>query len=381
MFSSRLGRRVWSTYFVILGLTILWIFANLKGILQDWGIPDAVVTNITTALLSYLLIGFFSNLLLIRTVQSGIQETVQETLPLVLTSDEDRSIFKSLGPDIRSTIVKQTLRAQLGGRFGELIYRGIVEPYMKEEQDCRLNLVYAVKCIDEIGSCSARSPDIRSFFDYFKSLSSEYLWVSQSIGYTRDNFREDSDLQFLRVQFVFSMGQLEAAVHDHSLFFREVLHVSDEVRQALTRLEPEQLQEFVYCVLNFSATTPAGNQLRWQAQLGRSADGRPLIEIVIENPSSRRQGSGCRIQFCLPHKRDERHFVITMPRPTASGAEITFEKAPSMRELSEFSYLSDNSSDYTIERFGGDSEVGPDVVKVHTLQWMFPMSGIIFFWK
>lgn len=381
MFGWSLSRRVWTTYFLVVLTTAGVMAGRYWDLWKKFGVPDSVVDDLTTALLTFLLVGFFANLLLIRSIQAGIQETVKETLPLLFTADEQKSIFKELGPDTRATIVNQTLRAQLGARWGQLIYSDIVQPYMLEEQDFRRNLTYIIRCKDEAAPFCARDPQVIRLGGMLNENVGDYMWVHQSMSYTREGYRVDDPVDFLRVQFLFSMGELEASFHDSSVFFRETLHVSNSVREQLVKLSQSQLLEFVRHIIHFEAYSPQGNELSYSAHFLAGPEGGQVIEVTIQNPSGRKEGSGCRIDFALPHARDARNFIVTMPKPTEPGAEIVFEKAASMMELSEFSFLSGPSDACEIlhERVGPGP--GPDRIKIRTRRWMFPISGVMFFWK
>lgn len=375
-----LGSRVWLTYFSVLGATAV-LMAGRR--LQWWGalLSETALDSLTTTLLSFLVVGFFANLLLIRSVQDGVRETVRETLPQLFTSDDNESVFRKLSPEVRASVVQQVLRAQLGVQYGDVIYSNVVEAYLTHEQDYRDSYVYEIDCKEAIGMPKFTDPKLQKVADGIGRLTKDYLWIEQTCAYKQAGFRVDKIQREFVIRFVFAMRDLEDAVHDKSVAFREILNVSQVLAEDICTLNSSQLGEFLSLVLGFKAFAPDGASLTFSAELVEGVRGK-VIEIRVPNVVGMREGGVCHFTFRLPHLRSVGTFVVTLPKPTRPGAKIKFTKADSMRNLSEFTYLSDMQPlAYDIVRV--PTSDGKDIgqVQIETRKWTFPVSGVVFFWQ
>jgi hypothetical protein len=352
----------------LMGLVILLAIAIPRywlGMLQE---PE--FGTLFGVLASFVLVTFFTNRLLI----SGLQNTVTQALGIAFSRGE-AGLFNHLERQTRALIVENALTASLGQTYGGSVFKEVVRDYIEGDRDYRAKFNYEIACLDRLGG--APTPFVSKLEGLFPPQ--DYLWVGQDLVFTQHGFQRERSLLHLTARIALNSAQFEEAVRDPFLYFREFLQLDDKARAWIEALHEDELRKVLADCFDLGVFAPDGRPVGytvgWQGDkvVGKS------ISLTIDNHNGLNEGSGCRLRFRLPHRRDATFFVVTMPKPTEEGARITFTRAPSMSGLAPVVYLPRRS--FMLRKLDGDGDHNPARVEIETTSWTFPTGGITFTWR
>ncbi len=313
-----------------------------------------------------------------------VNNTIVGTLAKIYGGAE-QEIFSQLPDDEKRRIVRKSVVNILGEEYGSVLFDEILAPYLNREINYRDKFQYHISCDDVISDIDPNAASDDFVKDFINFTQKEHLWVSQKLGYTRFSSAETNEVPHLVARFAFSQDQLNQFIVTDELFFREIIRVPVEARKLLMGLDEQQLGRLFHAVFGLSVRSPNGKtKLKHSVHWASDDGGQKYVEVRIENPGASYQGSGCQLQFTLPHRISENEFLVTMPVPTSAGAEISFEKSPSMRRLSFIPFISSfRRKNYKVAYSpqAPDSVEGPDAITIQMTGWSFPTSGLVFVWK
>lgn len=372
----------------------LFAFLKLLPVFQDGGYINtqslgSFFLALRDALGLFAIATFLSHFIQLDNITDRIKDTLAFTFT---TGEEGKGLFTKFTPQTRSAIVKNVLRASLDDVYGEKVYGGVVKRYMEGERDYRRNFLYKITCHDQLDFPQLKDKALQKLMADLQN--EDYIWVEQELSYTQHEFIYNKELKKLTAQIAMSDSLFRASIRDEALFFREILHLDDELAKGLLALNERQLRSLMRDVFNFKAYSlapqnaqgePSRNELDFRIwwtkpqNLSDQLSGQKYITIEIENPSGESEGSGCVLSFRLPHKNDASYFVVTMPKPTEAGAIIQFTKSDQMTGLAAVPYLPKDAYQTVATPRGQDDN--PDALTITTKEWTFPTGGITFVWR
>lgn len=317
----------------------------------------------------------------IKRVDSAITRTL-----VAIYGGAEREIFSQLPDAEKQRIVRKSVVNILGDEYGSVLFDEILAPYLDREINYRDNFQYSIVCRDALPIATGKATSTDSAKEFISLTKGEFIWVSQSLAYTRSSATDDKEIPHLYARFTFSQDQLNQFIVTDELFFREIIRVPESVRNLLYNMNERHIGEFFREILGFRVFSADGlTALNYSTHWIEDHSTREkFIEFRIDNPSNAYRGSGCRLEFTLPHHKTEKEFLVTIPVPTKSGAEISFTRSPSMRMLSYIPFFSSfrqqNYEAVPSTLTPGDIN-GPETIKLHLTGWSFPTSGMVFVWK
>jgi hypothetical protein len=334
-----------------------------------------VLTYVIGPLFYFLLFGWFFQYLQNLRIDDQIRDTLAR-----LFSGADQNVFRALSDQARQDIVEKSLKASLGDEYGDRLYLELVRGYMSREKDFRSDYRYIITCLDSPRLPEPNVQEIEPLLARLRDNAHQYTWIAQDISFKRNGYSADRNEESLYFNFALSGDQLNEFFSHDAIFFREVLQFDTEVRNLVLNLSQPELLFFVRDVLRFRAKDieKADMELPYSVVWENTPHRGKYIRIVIKNPSGRLEGSGCGITFELPHFRQSSYFIVTMPRPIKTGAQITFNRNHSMMQLQPVIYLDREAYD---EKVTPPESPDPQTIQVNTRKWVFPRGGITFVWR
>lgn len=313
-----------------------------------------------------------------------VNSTIIGTL-LKIYGGAEQEIFSQLPDDEKQRIVRKSVVNILGNEYGSVLFDEILAPYLDKEINYRDSFQYHIACNDSLKIADNKVANSNVVREFLALTRDDYIWVSQSLTYTRFSATDNKQIPHLIARFTFSQDQLNQFIVTDELFFREIIRVPERVSTLLTQMSEKQLREFLRDVLGFRVFSPDGvtalsHTAHWIVD---HSTHEKFIEIRIANPTNAYQGSGCRLEFTLPHDKFEKEFLVTMPVPTKSGAEVSFTKSPSMKNLSYIPFISSfrhKNYEATHHTATPSDSDGPDTINIRLTGWSFPTSGMVFVW-
>ena len=310
--------------------------------------------------------------------QKKPEKTAQFVSDLFLQSDG--KMFDVVTRETRGNLLKNILISQAregNGQYGTDLGDGLVEGYFRDDQTYRDAFTYEITYQPFNGLGSGLDPRLGEFAKGIASRQVHYHKVEQAIRFTQHGLKS-GDLSQVVVQLAFDDATLRELLDDRNLIFREVIHLLQEDRAAVSRLDGEQLTLFVDQVLGFSATLgqnkgkpqKVGFSVGWADR----AEGK-CIEIRIDNPWEVVDGLVVHLAFQYPNRRNVTHFIAAAPRPVKQD-RITLTGTEAMHGLSYFPFVTE---------FGDkpyDEFITPTRISIESRKdrWWFPISGFVFVW-
>ena len=191
----------------------------------------------------------------------------------------------------------------------------------------------------------------------------------------------------IAVCFAFDIRTFNHLLHDHTIFWRELLHFEDAFREAILRLPSEQLDGFVRHILRFEVTPSHSDhrQLVWSASWGRKEGVPPYLKILVQLPSDIYRGSslrarkvqheGMKIMCNLPQKKRMRWWHVVFIEPTfVEHLEFHYDSGE---------FLVDDASFMRDDEFEGRSAISRSsgIIRFAPGGFVIPRSGMTFIWS
>jgi hypothetical protein len=292
---------------------------------------------------------------------------------------QNRDVFLQLDARLKRRIVRESLENLLESQYGSILYSQIVAPYLEEESPYRRAFRYHIACEDTLEiERPPLAPSPAAFF--LERTKDKFTWIRQEVSYTRHGFKIDRAQGQLVAVFAFTQAQLNSFVMNkgsREIFFRELIRIPEEHKQFLFSLNDEGIMLVFTSVFRFRAYDPE-TRTKLETEIGWKTGAVPsdkYVEVRVRNPSGRLEGSGCRLEFVLPHDKADRQFLVTLPNPIEAGAEVSFTRSASMTTFSCIPFTSQF-------RTGGTTidTSNPDKICITTGHWLFPTSGAMFVW-
>jgi hypothetical protein len=234
-------------------------------------------------------------------------------------------------------------------------------------------------CYDDFPQLTSPTDFTPTKEKFLNLIGENYAWVRQDLAYTRHGKRSTGALPILLAKFTFDQLQLNQFISEDALFFRELLRFEDDAKSMLKSCTQDELDSLVREVFEFRAWSIDSKRaldfkVRW-ADIEKSPR---YIQVEIENPSGAVEGSGCRLEFVLPHLRSDPQFLVTLPQPIKPEALISFEKSSKMTNLSFIPFISKFKDDALKVEMWPVRD--PKTIQIRISAWAFPTGGFVFTW-
>lgn len=381
--------------FALIGFILIgsvWVFGGKDLTSTEWK-REVLLPAAMHALLTILLIAVLLELL---TKKAFLREIKEVMLDLLV--NDGKQLLHRLSPEARNQIVKNSVELAIPQNAGAQFYDHLFQPYLTGKFKLRSD--YNYQLILKALSAEIRVPNSSVLFQV-----KDYCLIAETITYRRHAMTRASRVRLewkwlldelqarkeMKIGFAFTDRGLERLTERDDLYFREMLSLgADEVR-GLTNLQPGALWNDLFVgilQLAVSIVEKVGNEDKEEnlrpkpSQMEQLEDGEGVILTFALDPkhigvARELDGRRIRIKFQMPQLKAGNHFLVTFPEPTKEPVVIFTWDRNLVKTVSSISFLpprEPNEDSY-------ESPLGESGSRFQVNRWVFPRSGIVFFWN
>lgn len=324
------------------------------------------------------LVGFFALSAVLQVLQyTSLKRQVRETLSDTISMNEE--FFQNLSPESMNAFLQNSMRTIMGDEIGSEVFRQM-QLFLSGDRSFRREFRYHIAFKKRGERPANLSPAIESVFGDVK-----YRWVEERISYKRffpKEQSEDRDLEPI-VSFAFDDRSYEDLFSSTgaSIFYRLIMNASPQGLARIANLTQEELNAFVTrdCRLRIERVRDGNTPDTFDTVIGfdsESASKYPVIQIRGTGLSLREDDT-IRVSLCYPYDAEVGRYTVTLPDPCDSP-RILFQAASDMEVVDTARFMTSidgRKIDQDQPNSGGSHHV--EVLD----SWIFPTSGVSFFWK
>lgn len=343
---------------------------------------DIVLAAFSAALSGALVSGIFA---LISRIQA--QDEISKGLSSLLTGQSD--VLQHFTPKARSKVVETALASNFGKGFGEAIHRNLLARLFDGTSDVYSLYEYTIDIFDMSSARELDSSNQKRFIDSLREDA--FIW-------TRTKFKCKLELSKLErhlsnknvmIAICFSSNALKglsdatSVSREKKFVQREVLFLNSNEIQDLSESDYANPRNFATEVLNIKcmqfrqSSTGQDREIfydpRWSEVVGER-----YLEVEFHLTWDELEIHASEFEMSFPSRKDERLFFALLPRP-ARNPFIRFNNH--LSDLTRHQEITSASRSDVVDVDTQPHDGARSSVTIKVQEWVFPTSGVVFYWQ